>query len=90
MWGTWCGPPSDRREIWDQNKGDGSGGRCNLTQEDERVGKMGKTLPFVLEYLNVAFGQGLGQRSSLSLWPGQPQRRGILAGSLAVGSFLLN
>lgn len=60
-----------------QNKGDGrGGGSCKLTlgevvgaQEDESTGK---TFPFVLEHLNVASGQGLGQRGSLSVRPGQP------------------
>lgn len=51
---------------------------------------MGKTLPFVLEYLNVAFGQGLlGQTGSLSLWAGQPQHWASWLVSLAVGSFSL-
>lgn len=60
-----------------QNKGDGwGGGSCELTQGEvvgaQEDGNTGKTFPFVLEHLNVASGQGLGQRGSLSLWPGQP------------------
>lgn len=69
----------------DQNKGNGKGGgSCQLTQDEvdgaQEDGSTGKTFPFVLEHLNVAFGQGLGQRGSLSPRPtqgrplSQPQR----------------
>lgn len=69
-------------EVWvrrgrGQNKRDGRGGAgCKLTQRvvvgAQEDGNTGKTFPFVLEHLNVASGQGLGQRGSLSPRPGQP------------------
>ena len=60
-----------------QNKGDGRGGAgWKLTQGvvvgAQEAGSPGKTFPFVLEHLNVASGQGLRQRGSLSLRAGQP------------------
>lgn len=69
-------------EVWvrrgrGQNKRDGRGGAsCKFTQGvvvgAQEDGNTGKTFPFVIEHLNVASGQGLGQRGSLSLRPGQP------------------
>lgn len=63
----------DIRRGSGQNRGE-RGESCRLTQDGvvgaQEDGRIGKTFPFVLEHLNVAFGQGLGQTGSLSRRPG--------------------
>lgn len=65
------GEGEEKPKTKEVGRGGGSGeltrGEVAGAQED---GNTGKTFPFVLEHLNVASGQGLGQRGSLSLWPG--------------------